>query len=118
MRRFTTAGVLAMTLLGLALGPPAWAYPVARALSLTELVKESELIVKVIAGESQMAVNSPYKFVQGFVVHSTEMRVLETYKGEFSGDSFTFLHYAPAQNGQHKFPWLSVGPGSCQLQQW
>ena len=78
------------------------AYPVGPALSLTELVKQSDLICKVVAISSELAKQSPYRPVQGFEVLSTRLDVVEVYKGAVEGKKLreiSFVHYAPVANG-------------------
>ncbi len=92
IRIVTMAICLLLPLTGL------WAYPVQPALSLTELIKQSDLICKVIAKDSQIANINPYRPVNGFVVMSTKLDLVEVYKGTVPGRRISFVHYTPVPN--------------------
>lgn len=98
MRRVVMTVTITVILTGMASLQSASAYPVAQALSLTELIKQSDLIAKVVATTSEVVFVSPYKPVHGFDVRCTKLKVLESYKGADPGGSISFFHYAPSQN--------------------
>ena len=87
------AALLAFLTLTLCVAGPAQAYPVGPALSLEKLQEKSDFICKAVVVSSKPVVDPWFESTSGFSVVSTELKIIEVYKGAALGKA-SFHHYS------------------------
>lgn len=97
----------------------AGAYPVAFALTLTELTNEAGLVVKVKAVGTRPIDDPWFEKHNGYQSVATEFEVLGVHKGELKAKRLEFRHYAESDDDQlgrlYSPQWYRFEPGKSYL---
>ena len=71
------------------------AYPVANALSLDELIKQSDVVVKGVVESSVPVEDKSFEKVHGFKPYATKLKVVAVLHGKINEGAIEFRHQCP-----------------------
>jgi HEAT repeat protein len=94
------------------------AYPVANAISLDELAKQSDVVIKGVVESSGPVEDKSFDKVQGFRPYATKLKVVAVLQGKLTEKTIEFRHYGPADEGVGLFfmpQWYKFEPGRAYL---
>jgi len=74
------------------------AYPVANALSLDELIKQSDVVVKGVVESSVPVDDKSFEKVHGFRPYVTKLKVVAVLRGKIAEKTIEFRHYGTADD--------------------
>jgi len=95
-----------IALVALAFAAPAGAYPVGPALTLEELIKQADVIVKAKAVSARPIEDVWFTEYRGYVVFATEMKVVSVLKGDLKEADLAFHHYGYDPNHRDGYEFL------------
>lgn len=72
------------------------AYPVANALSLEELAKQTDVVFKAVVVSSDPVDDKSFEKVAGFAPRATKLKVVAVHQGKLAEKAVEFRHYGPA----------------------
>ncbi|MBI5832852.1 MAG: HEAT repeat domain-containing protein [Armatimonadetes bacterium] len=110
--------VVSLAVLTACSAPSADAYPVAYALSLSDLTAKADVVAKVEVVSGAAVADPWFTPVGGFVARATTMRPIACYRGGPLPERFTFRHYAPAaESGPMMYmpQWYKFADARCYL---